>query len=93
MTADSSKQTGVQTVKASGFEANCLRLVDEVTESGDEIVITRNGRPVVRLAPYREKSRVPFGRYRGKTRILGDIVSPMPSEWFENSRDSQDELF
>ena len=29
--------------------------MDEVAESGEEIVITKNGRPVSRLTPYREK--------------------------------------
>ena len=93
MTADSSKQTGVRTVKASEFEVDCLRIMDEVSESVEEIVITKNGRPVVRLAPYLERSKAPFGRYRGRTQVLGDIVSPMPSKWFEDSRHCEEDLF
>lgn len=90
---DSGKQIGTRTIKASEFKAKCLKLMDEVAESGEEIVITKNGRPVSRLAPYREPSSgLWFGRNRDDTRILGDIVSPMPPEWYEKADDSDDEL-
>ena len=46
-----------------------------------------------RLAPYRKPSSgLWFGRDRDKIRILGDIVSPMPPEWYEKADDSDDEL-
>jgi antitoxin (DNA-binding transcriptional repressor) of toxin-antitoxin stability system len=67
--------------------------MDEVADSGNEIVITKNGHPVSRLVPHREKPQMPFGRHRDKIRILGDIVSPMPAEWFEESEDSDKNLF
>ena len=50
--------------------------MDEVADSGTEIVITKNGRPVSRLVPYREKN---FGKDRDKIRILGDIIEPIGS--------------
>lgn len=33
-----------------------------------------------------------FGRDRDIIRIYGDIVSPMPAEWFEDPEDSEEEL-
>ncbi len=93
MKSDSGGSTGTRTIKASEFKAKCLKLMDEVAESGEEIVITKNGRPVSRLAPYRKSSGPFFGRDRDKIRILGDIVSPMPPEWYEKTDDSDDELF
>ncbi len=83
----------MRTIKASEFKAKCLKLMDEVAESGEEIVITKNGRPVSRLAPYREKPIMAFGRNRDNIRILGDIVEPMPAEWFEDADDSKEDLF
>ena len=75
-------ETGViRTVKASEFKARCLKLMDEVAASGRQIVITKNGRPISRLVPYREKPRAPFGRDRDKIRILGDIVEPTGVVW------------
>ena len=43
--------TGVRMIEASIFKENCLALLDQVSESGTEIVVTRNGRPVARLVP------------------------------------------
>ncbi|MDE0129328.1 MAG: type II toxin-antitoxin system prevent-host-death family antitoxin [Gammaproteobacteria bacterium] len=82
-----------RTIKASEFKAKCLKLMDEVAESGEEIVITKNGLPVSRLTPYRGKSQMVFGRNRDKIRILGDIVERMPVEWFEDPDHREDDLF
>ncbi len=90
MSADGGEVAGVRTIKASEFKARCLKLMDEVAESGEEIVITKRGRPVSKLAPYREKPKMPFGRHRDKIRIIGDIVSPMPREWLEKPNKAED---
>ena len=82
-----------RTIKASDFKARCLKLMDEVAASGEEIVITKNGQPVSRLMPYRGKSQMTFGRNRDHIRILGDIVEPMPAEWFEETDHRDENLF
>ncbi len=40
-----------ETMSAGQFKARCLRVMDEVQETGMEIVITKRGRPVVRVVP------------------------------------------
>ena len=79
-------KAGTQTIKASEFKARCLKLMDEVANSGEEIVITKNGKPVAKLAPFRERSESWFGRDRGKIRILGDVISPVEMEWEAESK-------
>lgn len=86
------RDDGPRTIKASEFKAKCLKLMDEVADSGGEIVITKNGRPVSRLLPYRKVSKVPFDRDRDIIQIYGDIVSPMPAEWFEDPEDTEEAL-
>ena len=54
MAAESKQATSTRTINAAEFKATCLELLDEVAESGEELVITKNGRPVSRLVPYRE---------------------------------------
>ena len=81
MEKDCDKAGGARTITASEFKAKCLKLMDEVAESGNEIVITKNGRPVSRLVPYRNKPKAPFGRDRDRIRILGDIIEPIDPEW------------
>ena len=81
MTTDEGKISGPRTIKASEFKAKCLKLMDEVAETGEEIIITKNGQPVSRLAPYQEKPKSWFGRDRTIIKIHGDIVSPIEVEW------------
>ncbi len=81
MATKDNKPAGLRTIKASEDKTKCLKLMDEVAESGEEIVITKNGRPVSRLAPYRRKPKAPFGRDQGRIRVLGDIMAPTDVEW------------
>lgn len=93
MNDDGSTSEAPRTVKASTFKAQCLRLMDEVAESGMELVITKHGRPVSRLVPYKTLSKLVFGRNRENIHVIGDIVSPMPAEWFHKPSDTEQDLF
>ena len=72
---------GSRTIKASEFKAHCLRLMEEVARSGEEIVITKRGRPVSRLVPCRDQSEALLGADRDIIRIHDDIVDPLDVEW------------
>ena len=72
---------GPTVVKASEFKATCLQLMDRVAETGEEIVITKNGRPVSRLVPYHTRPRTLFGIDRGRIELVGDIIEPVDVEW------------
>ena len=78
---------GSRTVNASEFSKKCFQLMAEVAEDGGEVIITRYGKPVARLLPCDEEPAALFGRNRESIRILGDIVSPMPREWYEDLGD------
>ena len=54
--------------------------MDEVAETGREIVITKRGRPVARLVPVRPSLGSWFGRERGTIEIHSDIDSPIDVE-------------
>ena len=75
------KAAHVRTITATEFKAKCLRLMDEIDETNTELVITKNGRPVSRLIPYREMPHAPFGRDRDIIQIHGDIIEPLDVEW------------
>ena len=70
---DSNNDTASRTIKASDFKAKCLKLIDEVADTNLEIVITKNGKPVAKLTPYREKPKTLFGIDRGRYKIIGDL--------------------
>ena len=84
--------TAVRTIKASEFKAKCLKLIDEVAETGEEIVITKYGKPVSKLTPYRKKPQTLFGIDSGRMEILGDIDEPIDVEWEAETGKNWDDL-
>lgn len=74
----------MNTIAAGQFKQTCLRLLDQVRETGEAIVITKRGHPVAQLAPLPPDATPSWsGAMRGTGRILGDIVAPAsdPDEW------------
>ena len=69
------------TIGAGEFKAKCLKLLDEVAEKRETLVITKHGKPVAQLVPIPVKAGSPFGAMRGSGVILGDIISPLENEW------------
>lgn len=41
----------MRTIAAGRFKAQCLRLLDEVAETGETIVVTKRGKPIAKLEP------------------------------------------
>lgn len=68
-------------VKASAFKARCLQIMDEVAETREPVVITKHGRPMCQLIPYRPKPQTLFAVSKETIVIKGDIISPIDVEW------------
>jgi prevent-host-death family protein len=69
-------------VAATEFKANCLRLMDEVAQQRQPIIITKRGKPVAKLVPVEKEAIDLFGRMAGSIKICGDIISPIDEdEW------------
>ncbi|MBE7480962.1 MAG: type II toxin-antitoxin system Phd/YefM family antitoxin [Polyangiaceae bacterium] len=73
-------------IAASEFKARCLGLLDEVRESGAEVVITKHGEPVARLVPMARARTSLRGAWRGVARVRGDIVHVDWTADFEANR-------
>jgi prevent-host-death family protein len=74
----------MRTIAAGQFKQTCLRLLDEVGESGEPIVITKRGKAVAQLAPVKpERGENWLGSMRDRGEIRGDLVAPAsePDEW------------
>ena len=77
MAAAAGKPNGPRTIKASEFKARCLKLMDEVAENGEEIIITKNGKPVAKLTAYRERPTSFFGADEGRYPFLKDVIEAL----------------
>ncbi|KAA0237135.1 MAG: type II toxin-antitoxin system Phd/YefM family antitoxin [Dehalococcoidia bacterium] len=60
------------------FKARCLALVEEVKSTGEEIVLTKRGKPVAKVVPVETES---WKDLIGGIVWQGDIVSPIDAEW------------
>jgi prevent-host-death family protein len=63
-------------IPAGEFKARCLALLDRVAETGEELVVTKRGKPVARLVPVEEPPSL-------KVSLVweGDLVSPIGEAW------------
>ena len=73
-------------IAASHFKARCLRLLDEVSEEGIELTITKRGKPVAKLVPVSATRRSQRGAWKGLATIEGDIVHVEWTDDFEATR-------
>jgi prevent-host-death family protein len=68
------------TVSLYEAKTGLSRLVDRALR-GEEVVITRHGRPVARLLPAKPDRRPrKLGALRGKIRIARNFDAPLPDE-------------
>ena len=68
-------------IKASEFKAKCLKIMDEVADTGEAVLITKNGVPISQLIPARRRPETLFGALKGSASINADIVSPVDTSW------------
>ena len=73
----------MQQVAAGQFKTQCLKLMDQVQQTREEVVITKHGKPVAKLVPIEETqvSQSIVGFMKGSVQVVGDIVSPVDEVW------------
>ena len=63
------------------FKARCLAVMKKVKATGEPVVLTRRGEPIVKVVPVDRAKNDIFGFMIGRVKIVGDIESPIPVEW------------
>jgi antitoxin (DNA-binding transcriptional repressor) of toxin-antitoxin stability system len=63
-----------------------LEYFREVEASGEELIVTSNGQPVLKVVPYSQESTVDqvFADVRGHIRYHADWLEPTTAEWEES---------
>ena len=67
-----------RTIPAGQFKAECLRLIDQVADTREPLIVTKRGRPVVEVVPIRIREGKSL---RGSVTVHGDIVGPILDSW------------
>ena len=71
------------TVSKSALKARMLEYFREVERSGEALVVTSDGVPVLKVVPFAETRSVEdaFADARGQLAWIGDIDAPTDAEW------------
>lgn len=68
-------------ITAAEFEAKCMKIMDEIAQTREPVVITKSGKPIAKLVPPDEPPKSLFGYMQGTFEIVEDIVDTPEIEW------------
>lgn len=73
----------MESVSKSALKAKMLEYFRRVEETGNELIVTDDNRPVLRIVPIRK--RIPaaemFADVRGRVVYHEDVLTPTSDEW------------
>lgn len=80
-------------INAAEFKAKCLQLMNQVADTREPLIISKRGKPLVRLVPIENEAPMSlFGYMQGTGQILGDIVN-VPHELWAVETGEEDDLY
>ena len=71
------------TVSKGVLKAKMLEYFRNVEKTGEELIITDNRKPVLKIIPYKKKKNIDtvFGKYRGKMSYSSPLEENTENEW------------
>ncbi len=66
-------------IAVSKFKAECLGLLEEISQSGEELIVTKRGKPLARVKPARKVTSL-----KGSVRYLvsdDELIAPIGAAW------------
>lgn len=73
----------MNSVSKSELKAKMLEYLRQVEQTGEELVITDNRKPVLKVVPIKSGSKVNdvFDKHRTKIGKVSDVLAPLTDEW------------
>jgi prevent-host-death family protein len=71
----------MKSIPAGIFKARCHALMKKVQSTGEPVIVTKRGTPVVKIVPVQSEKNDIFVFMMDKVKIVGDIESPIPLRW------------
>ena len=68
-------------VSKSRFKPRALNFFREVEQTGEEIIITDRGKPVLKVVPYTEKPEIWLKSLRGTVKRYKKPTDPLTEDW------------
>jgi len=77
----------MKTIAISRFKAHALKVLNEVAETQQTVVITKRGKPLAQIVPYRRSEMKPTpGRLSDALVFEEDIITPLGEGMWEASQ-------
>lgn len=69
------------------LKAHMLEYFRKIEETGEELVVTDNRKPVLKVIPFKKKKHFKkiFAKYQGKAKYFAPITEPETEEWGESA--------
>jgi prevent-host-death family protein len=64
-------------IPASKLKARCYAVLTNVERTGQPVIVTKDGKPMVKIVPIEPDADDLFGFMAGEFKIAGDIESPV----------------
>ncbi len=73
------------TISRQALQQNIQKYFTHIEETGEDVVVTVNDTPFLKLIPFKSKPKVEdiFRDVQGKVKYHGDILNPETEEWGE----------
>ncbi len=71
---------------AGEFKTHCLQIMDEVSRSRTQVVITKHGKPIAKLVPYSEEANSLYGCMGETVVIHGNVIDAIEEIWDADSK-------
>lgn len=69
------------------FKANALKIIDIVAKNHESIIITKRGKPMAELIPFRSSGKKPLpGKLSHSLVFEKDIITPLGEDMWESGR-------
>lgn len=68
-------------IPAGFLKARCLAVMNEIQAKREPVLVTKRGKPLVKVVPVEDQTNGLLGCMKGKIKIVGDIESSIPVEW------------
>lgn len=76
----------MHTISDKTFKQNPIKYFQHIEQTGEDIVVTSNNMPIVKIVPFMSKKRKVedvFKDVRGKIKYYDDVLTPETDEWNE----------
>ncbi|MBW2163500.1 MAG: type II toxin-antitoxin system Phd/YefM family antitoxin [Deltaproteobacteria bacterium] len=74
----------MKTMGISQFKSHALKILDQVAKTQEIIIITKRGKPLAQIAPYRTSDINPkSGRLSDTLVFEKDVISPLGEEMWD----------